>query len=208
MMSAGFAATASATDVSGSVGPQWNHIIGKSTAFEGLLLKGNIAVELGEGFSFSHTAYYDPEGDEFFERDYSLKKSFNAGPVALTASLNLYCFGPEWTDLAEKGDAFSPALSGSVPVAGGVSIFGGVEYIAIIDAPGNFSTWYGGVDIEPTKGVHVKPRMQGRSDDSPYFRGDVSTDVQFSEEVSMTVSGKLIHLIGDKEFQLNLGINF
>lgn len=209
VMSAGLAKTASAADVSGSVGSQWNHIMGKNTAFEGLLFKGKVAVPLGGGFSLSHTAYYDPNAEEFFERDYSLKKKLNAGQVSATASLNLYCFGPEWTDLAEKGDAFSPALSGSVPVTDGIGVFGGIGYVAIIDAPGNFSTWYGGVDFEPVKGVHIKPRWQGRSDDSPYFRGDVSIgNIEVADGVNLSIAGKVIHLIGDKEYQVGVDLSF
>jgi hypothetical protein len=177
MMSAGFAKTASA-DVSGRLGYQRDYIIGKTKVFDGDLAVGNVNIPLGNGFAVNHWFAYQTAEKRFFERDWSLVKSFSAtgGKVTGAASMNLYSFGSRYFDLADKGDAASIEVNASVPVAGEVSLFGGAEAITIIRADGDFTTAYAGVKLQTGK-TFVKPRLQVRTDDSPFVRVDVGTSI-------------------------------
>lgn len=176
VMSAGFAKTVSAADISASAGYQYDYIISKGKVYEGSLAVVNVNAPLGNGFAVNHWFAYQTTEKRFFERDWSLVKSFSAnnGKVTSSASANLYSFGGRYFDLADKGDAASLEANASMKVSPSASLFGGVEAITIIRADGDFTTAYVGVKLQAGN-LYLKPRFQCKSDDSPFVRIDVGT---------------------------------
>lgn len=189
----GFANSASAEPVSGSLGYQHDYISGKNKVFEGALVVGSASVPLGNGFSVNHWFAYDPDGKKFFERDWSLVKKLSAFDAKVTgsASLNLYNFGAGYGDLAEQGDAASIEANASVPVAEGVSLFGGAESITIISADGDFTTAYAGVKLQKG-GFYLKPRLQVQTNDSPYGRIDVGGSIDVGNGITFDPAAKVV----------------
>lgn len=189
----GFANSASAEVMSGSLGYQHNYISGKTKVFRGDLAVGSASIPLGAGFSVNHWFAYDPAEKKFFERDWSLVKSFSAadGKVSGSASANLYSFGSRYFDLADKGDAASLEANASVPVAEGISLFGGAESITIISADGDFTTAYAGVKLQKGE-LYLKPRFQVQTNDSPYLQLDVGGSFDAGNGITLNPSAKIV----------------